>query len=166
MKTIKTLAFIALIAQLTCVSLAQRTLSGLAAEVGVEWIIGSWVGTSDSGGTIELSFKPDLKDRIAIVTYNDGRSESRGMIYMDPNSEEPKYLSVNTQGAVGTGTWTAEDNKPILKYRQVNSDGQTSKMALVFKKIDAKTMEVALHDLESGDQVSDSSRGSIQFKRK
>jgi hypothetical protein len=163
---IKRLSLLLVAAALTLTTQAQRSLGDLASAEGVDWLAGSWTAPTDSGDTIQLSFTPDLDQHIALVHYKDGRSESKGIIYVDPASGMPKYCTANSQGGVGTGDWDVEGDKVVLKYKHTTASLETMRMGMKFEKVDAKTMKVSIHELTAGNQLSDTPRWSTNFKRK
>lgn len=145
---------------------AQSKLGDLVAEAGVDWLVGDWQAETDSGDTVFISLKADLDNRVGFIHFKDRRSESKGIVVLDPISGEAKYYSGNNRGDAGTGVWTAEDNKAILKYKHTSADGNTTRMGLVFSKVNANTMRVALHELSEKDVLGEGSRGDLEFKRK
>lgn len=160
---------VCLLALVGFVSVAQAQsakLGDLAAEAGVDWLVGDWQAVTDSGDTIFISFKADLDNRVGSVHFKDRRSESKGIVVLDPVSGEVKYYTGNNRGDVGTGVWSAEDKKAILKYKHTSADGNTSRMGLVFSKVNADTMQVKLYELSGQDELGDESRGDLEFKRK
>jgi hypothetical protein len=145
---------------------AQSSLGELATQAKVDWLMGDWQAVSDSGDTTSVSFKADLDKHIAFVSHKDARGESKGIIIVDPVSGEPKFYSGNSLGGSGTGVWTAEDGKAILKYKQVAADGRTTSMGITFSKVDANSMEVKIYDLNDKGELGSDPRSTVQFKRK
>ena len=145
---------------------AQQNLGELVAEAGVDWMIGQWQFTTDNGDDLILEFGADLDKHMGTVRYKDQRTESKGIVLLDPSSKEVKYYSVNNRGAFGTGTWTVEDNKAVLKFKQTDADGATMRMGLAFAKVDANTMEVQIFELGDSDKLGDEARFTAKFKRK
>jgi hypothetical protein len=151
--------------QLTALLQAQSSLVSLAREAGVDWLLGEWEGSGDNGDVIQTAFRPELNDHIVIVTYKDSRSEAKGMIMVEPGTEQAKYCTADNQGGVGDGIWSVEEGKIILRYRYVSPEQETRRMAIVFTKLASDRMDVAIHELDSGNVVG-ASRWNTEFKRK
>lgn len=161
----KTVGLLALVGA-TFVAQAQSSLGELASQAKVDWLMGDWQATTDNGGTMAVSFKGDLDNHIALVTQKDQRSESKGIIIVDPAGGEPKFYCGNNLGGTGSGVWSAEDGKAVLKYKHTDADGRTMKMGITFTKVDANTMEVRIFDLSDKDELGTDARTTVQFKRK
>lgn len=144
---------------------AQRSLGSLVAEAGVEWLLGSWTAEAD-GNQLQLTFSAELDRHLGLVHYRDGRTETKGMIYLPAGSTEPRYVSVDNRGGNGSGSWSVEDGQPVLKYKQTNAESRTSSMGFKFRKVDSTTMEVGLYEIEAGEQLAASPRWTIEFKKK
>jgi hypothetical protein len=155
----------ALIALLVPVQ-AQQTLAEMVDEAGVAWLVGEWTGETDNGETIKLSFAWDLNKRVVSLHLTTSEMESKGMIGVDPVSKEIRYVAYDNRGGSGTGVWSAVDTKAILKYRGWNPDGEPRRMGVSFAKLSADTMKLELFGLTSGDELEDTARATIQFKRK
>jgi hypothetical protein len=145
---------------------AEKSLGELAAEGGVDWLVGQWQLDSDSGDGSTLSFKAELDNHVVTVIYKDQRSETKGMIFLPPGTMEPKYYSGDDKGGVGIGVWSAEDNKAILKNKHTDSEGKVIKMAITFAKLDANSMEIKIFDLDDQNQMGSDARVTAKFVRK
>ncbi len=162
---LKKMVLLVSMAGLLCAAQAQQSLGDMASQAGVEWLAGDWQ-SADDGGSVSISFKPDLNNYVVFVTYKDQRADSKGMIFVDPASSQAKYCSANDQGGAGTGTWSAEKGKAILKYKHTEANGQVARMGITFSKTDSSTMEVKILDLNEKDQLGDEEKMTAKFKRK
>ncbi|MCL5098006.1 MAG: hypothetical protein M1608_10860 [Candidatus Omnitrophica bacterium] len=156
---------VALFGMLTMVP-AQPNLVDLANEAGVGWLTGEWQTVNNEGQTVLLAFKPDLDNHIVQVHYKDARSESKGMVVLDPDTRNVKFWSANNLGGVGTGAWSAEDRRAILKYKHTDADGRLFRIGLTFTRLDANQMEVKLYDLSEYGELSSEPRWTATFTRK
>ena len=156
------------LALLGCVTAvqAQKSLGDLASEAGVDWLAGQWQGVNDSGDSLSLSFTPDLDKNISLVHFKDQNTESKGIVVVDPSTSEPKYFCGNNQGGYGTGVWSVEDKKAVLKYKHTAADGKVTRMGFTFAKVDAETMELKILELSDKDELGTEARWTAKFKRK
>jgi hypothetical protein len=145
---------------------AEKSLGELASEAGVEWLLGQWQLEGDDADGPTLVFKGELDNHVVAVTYKDQRSETKGMIFLPPGTIEPKYYSGDDKGGVGIGAWSVEDNKAVLKNKHTDSEGRTIKMAITFEKLDDKSMEVKIFDLDDQNKLGSDARMTAKFVRK
>ena len=148
------------------VAQAQKSLGDLAADAGLDWLAGQWQAVSDRGDALSISFTPDLDKNIALVHYKDQNTESKGIVVVDPSTSEPRYYCGNNQGGYGTGVWSLEDKKAVLKYKHTAADGKVTRMGFTFAKVDAETMELKILELSDQDTLGTEPRWTAKFKRK
>lgn len=151
---------------LVTVARAQQSLGDLASGAGVEWLAGEWQAETDDGNTVFLSFTPDLDKHICIVHQKDQRSESKGIVFVDPATSEAKFCTANNRGGSGSGVWSAKDGKAILKYKHTSAEGTTARMGLSFTKVNAGTMEVKIFELSENNELGNEARTTLKFNRK
>jgi len=163
---LKKSAILIALASMLCLAQAQQSLGDMASGAGLDWMAGEWQSANDSGNTVLLEFKPDLDKHIVLVHHKDQRSESKGIVLVDPTTGQPKYYNGNNLGGTGTGVWSAERKKAILKYKHTDAEGKTAKMGLTFAKLDDDSMEVKIFALGDDDQLGDEARVTTTFKRK
>jgi hypothetical protein len=144
---------------------AQKSLAEAATEAGVDWLLGQWQA-DNNGDVLALSFKAELDKHVVIVNYKDRRSETTGIILLEPGTMEPKYYAGDNLGGVGTGEWSAEDNKAILKNKHTNIDGKITKIGFTFTKVNADSMEVKIFALNDQNELGSEARSTITFQRK
>jgi hypothetical protein len=162
---LKKIGMLALLCGMMSVAQAQDSLGDLVNQAGVDWLMGDWQTTSDRGDTVQLSFKGDLDNHVAFITHKDQRTESKGIVIVEPGSTQPKYYAGDKLGGSGTGVWSVEDGKAILKYKHTAADGKVSKMGITFAKVDADTMEVNIYSLSDSDELGTDARVTTKFKR-
>ena len=163
---LKKLGILIAFAGMVCLAQAQQSLGDMVSGAGVDWLAGDWQAVNDSGDTVLLEFKPDLDKHIAFVHYKDQRTESRGIIVVDPGTGLPKYYTGDNKGGTGTGAWSVDGKKVILKYKHTGADGTTTRMGISFAKLDGESMEVKILDLSERDELGDDARWTGKFKRK
>jgi hypothetical protein len=144
---------------------AQKSLAEVATEAGVDWLLGQWQSDSN-GDVLALSFKAELDKHVIIVNYKDRRSETMGMILLEPGTMEPKYYAGDNLGGAGTGEWSAEDNKAILKHKHTDIDGKITKLGFTFTKVNADSMEVKIFALNDQNEMGSEARSNTTFQRK
>lgn len=145
---------------------ADKSLGELATEAGVDWLMGQWQMENDDADAPTLSFKGELDNHVVVVSYKDQNMETKGMIFLPPGTMEPKYHAGDNKGGVGTGVWSAEESKAILKHTHTDADGKVSKMAFTFAKLDSKSMELRIYELDSQNQLGSDARTTVKFVRK
>jgi len=163
---LKKLGILMALAGMMCIAQAQQSLGDMVSGAGVDWLAGDWQAINDSGDTVFLGFKADLDNHIAFVHYKDQRSESKGIVMVDPGTGLPKYYAGNNQGGSGTGVWSVDGKKVILKYKHTAADGKTSRIGITFAKLDGESMEVKILALNDKDELGDDARWTGKFKRK
>jgi hypothetical protein len=151
---------------LVIVARAQQSLGDMVSSAGLEWLAGDWQAETDNGSTIALSFKMDLDKHLCFVHQKGERSEAKGMVYVDPTSSEIKFCSVNNLGGAGTGVWSAEEGKAVLKYKHAGTDGRTMRLGMTFAKVNADSMEVKIFELSDNNELGNEARTTIKFNRK
>jgi hypothetical protein len=151
---------------LVTVARAQQNLGEMVSSAGLEWLAGDWQAETDSGNTLAVSFKMDLDKHLCFVHQKDQRSESKGMVYLDPATSEVKFCSVNNLGGLGTGVWSVEDAKAVLKYKHTGADGRTGRIGLTFAKVNADSMEVKIFELSENNELGTEARTTVKFNRK
>jgi len=160
--TLTTLSWIGLL----CWAQAQPKLAELVAEVNGEWMLGEWVAYTESGEEMTQKVSWDLDEHVVVMHFQAPMLEVKAMTGLDPASGQVKYVGFSNRGGALTGTWGEADGWPLLRLRGANADGQVWKMALLYKRVDDKTMRVEIHGMDGADNVIQPARTTTQFKRK
>lgn len=145
-------------------AMAQQSLRDIAKEYGSDWLVGRWTATTDDGTEIQLIYRWVLDGHAMMVDLKMGEYASHGMIYYVPGEEKATAISVDNRGGMSKGTWEAQDGKLISKSEHVYA-GTTRKMAVIYSKVDAKTINVELYAVDQDDKLSDEPWGRLDFKR-
>ncbi len=104
----------------------------------------------DDGQAIVLSFKWAVKGNTIIHGFEMGERTSQGMIYFDATEEQVKEFGVDSQGKVTKTTWTSEYGKIKAETQMSDEYGDTTDVVIVYSKINATTIGVAVHGVEYG----------------
>jgi len=147
-------------------AVAQQSLRDLAEEYGCNWLAGQWVTTTDDGTAIQLVYRWELEGHLVTVDFKMGEYASRGMIFYVPGEEKATAVSVDNRGGRSKGTWEAQDGKLIARSERVDAEGNVQKSAIVYTKVDAKTMKIALHGLGDDGEISYEPQFTMDLKRK
>ncbi|NQV36134.1 MAG: hypothetical protein HQ515_25810 [Phycisphaeraceae bacterium] len=143
---------------------AQEGLKDIVEEQGVGWIEGQWKTTTDEGQDIVLSFKWAAKGHTIVHGFEMGERSSQGLIYFDATEEQVKEFGVDSQGKVTKTTWTSEYGKIKAQTQMSDEYGDTTDVVIVYSKVNATTIGVAVHGVEYG-VMSDSPWFEIDFNK-
>jgi len=146
-------------------AVAQQSFRDLAREYGADWLVGRWAATTDDGTEIQLVYRWELDGHLLTVDIKMGEYASRGMIFYVPGEEKATAVSVDNRGGRTKGTWEVQDGKLVSKSERIDAEGKVQKSAAVYKKVDAKTINIALYGLDEDGELNDESWGSLDFKR-
>jgi len=146
-------------------AVAQQSFRDLAREYGADWLVGRWAATTDDGTEIQLVYRWELDGHLLTVDIKMGEYASRGMIFYVPGEEKATAVSVDNRGGRTKGTWEVQDGKLVSKSERIDAEGKVQKSAAVYKKVDAKTINIALYGLDEDGELNDESWGSLDFNR-
>lgn len=156
-----------------CVSLgvlfqarAQRTLADLVAEAGAEWMIGEWVGYTGNGEPMTQKVSWDLDKHVVSMHFQSPMFEIKSMTGLDPATGQARYVGFSNRGGALSGTWQEEAGWPMLRLQGTNADGQSWKMALVYRRVDENAMAVEIYGLDDADHLIRPARNITEFKRR
>lgn len=143
----------------------QESLKDLAEQEGLSWIAGSWKAYTDEGQAILLSYKWAANGHAIVSSLKIGDTVSQqGLIYFDAAMEEVKQFAVDSRGRKIKSTWESDYGKAVCKTTMADEYGETSEVAIVYSKVNAKTIHVAVHGLEYG-VVSDDPYWESDFSK-
>jgi hypothetical protein len=146
-------------------AMAQQSLRDLAEEYGLNWLAGRWAATTDDGTEIILSYRWALDGHAVIVDFKMGEYASHGMIYYVPDDEKATAISIDNRGGRAKGAWEVQGDKLVSKNEHVDAQGEVRKYAVVYSKVDAKTIKTALYGLNQYDELSDEPWFTMDYKR-
>jgi len=145
---------------------AQQSLGDIVKEYGFDWLIGKWVGQTSEGDKIQVIYNWQLDKHLVTIHLKWPDYEHRGMIFYVPTADEVVQIGVDNIGGSWKGTWDAEENKGILKIEHTKADGEIQKMAIIYSKVDAKTMKTELYGVNEAGELEAQPRGSLEYKYK
>ena len=155
----------AVCAGLSAFAQSPQSLSELVREAGGEWMIGSWEGSTDDGGTLTHSFAWDLDKQVVVMRGKAGEMQYMGVTALDPNTKEPKYIGFDNRGTVSKGTWSEESGTLVLKLESESAESGKRKMGVSFKKSGDGGLEIGLHRVDDAGSVVQPPGGTITLKR-
>ncbi len=144
---------------------AQQSLGEILKEYGFDWLLGKWVATTDDGTKIQAYYKLELNNHLISMGFKSGDLEGRGMIVYVPAEEKVIQVGVDNKGGIVKGLWDADGDKVVAKLEYTRGNDQTSRVAVVHSKVDAKTMKVEFYKLSSEGQLAEEPSGTLQYKR-
>ena len=111
----------------------------------LEWMIGTWVDTSDDS-TIETvcrwtknknfitrSFKVHIEDRVEM--------EGTQVIGWDPDKQTIRSWLFDSEGGFGVGMWTQKENQWTIRTLQVLANGEKASGINIITKVDDNTFK-------------------------
>jgi len=145
---------------------AQQSLGDIVKEYGFDWIIGKWVGQTDEGNKIHVIYNWQCDKHLVTINLKWPDYEHRGMIFYVPSKNEVVQIGVDNEGSTCQGTWDVDGDKACLRIEQTRPDGQTRKMAIVYSKVDARTMKTEVYGVDEAGKLTNEPRGTLEYQRK
>ncbi|HWB10844.1 MAG TPA: SgcJ/EcaC family oxidoreductase [Pirellulales bacterium] len=107
------------------------------------WLVGDWVDQSEEA-TVETSVvwtknKTFLSYTFKISTGNVDELEGTQVVGYDPLLKAVRSWMFDSDGGFGDGLWSRDDNRWLVKFRQVLADGRTASSTNVYTYVDADT---------------------------
>jgi len=155
----------AMLVMLSTGAMAQQNLGEILKEYGFDWLLGKWVAKTDDGTKIQASYKLELDNHLISMGFKSGDFEGRGMIVYVPSEEKVVQVGVDNQGGIVKGLWDADGDKAVAKLEYTRGYGQTSRVAVVHSKVDARTMKVEFYKLSSDGQLAEEPSDTLHYKR-
>ena len=144
---------------------AQSSLADLVEQGQAEWMMGTWVGTTDNGTTFTHSFSWDLDKQIILMRGEIGDRSFLGITSLDSSTGEPKYVGWDSKGSTSKGTWGEENDGVALRLESTRPGGETRKFAVVFAKTDGGNLEVRFHTVDEWGYLNYPAMGSTTLKK-
>lgn len=163
---VRTLAIVAAVLAVGASSArAQQTFRDLVAQEGFGWLAGRWIATTDQG-EISLNYRWELDGHMVNVDFRMGEYAYRGMIFFAADEGTAIEVGVDNRGGRARGTWEPGDGKVISKSNRVDAEGERQKVAIIHSKVDARTMEIALHSIGDNGDLTDEPWATMEFRRR
>lgn len=144
---------------------AQETLGDLVASGGYDWIIGRWVAGADDGRAVEFAFEWALDKHMVLNRLQMGDFGYLGLITLSPAGEEAIDQGADSRGGTWKGTWSPEGDGLVRRVEHMNPDGETRKGDIVFSRVDADTLTIAIYAVESSGGRSGEPWSKLTYKR-
>ena len=161
-KATRSLVLMTLLVAMGTVAIGQESLKDIVEQEGFAWMIGQWKATTDDGTEILLTYQWAVKGHAIVSNFKMGDSVSQGIIYMVPDEQQARQLTVDSRGQAIPATWQVQDGKPIAKTKMIDEYGQATDVGFAFSKVDANTMNVKAYELQDG-ELADYSSFEIDF---
>lgn len=145
---------------------AQQSLQDLVSEANAEWMMGKWEATTDNGDTVNLTFQWDLEKRLVVLHVKAPDMESKGYTYIEPGNPEPKYMSFDTRGSVGKGSWAMESGEIVLRTESRTAERGPWKAAVVFGGSSSSGLKIRMHQIDDSGDLVTPARFELAFKKK
>ena len=146
-------------------SMAQQKLGDLVAAGGYDWIIGKWAATTDDGQKAESNFDW-AADKCVIL--NDLRVEDfkyQGMILLPPTGGDAFDEGADSRGGIWKGTWSPDGDGLVRKVEHTSPDGQARKGEIVYGKVDADTITIAIYLMDNSGNRNSEPMSKLTYKR-
>ena len=158
------LSFLTLTATMTCGTLCGQTLGEVVAESNADWLIGEWAEFENA--STNVAFKWLLDKHVIVVSFESDSTKMHGLITFRVSENKVLYVAADNRGATGSGEWLLTDKHPTLFYKQISDSGKETSAGFVHKKIDDKTMVIAIYELNKGGKLSGEPLASPKFVRR
>ncbi len=154
-KKAKNLMLIVILMAVGGTAFGQESLKEAIDQEGTGWMMGRWKATTDSGENILLGYQWAVDGHAVIYTFQMGDRLAKGLIYFDSMVEEVRQFSVNSRGRTVKATWATEYGDAVCNTTMYDDEGAATDVAVVYSKVDNKTMKVAVHGMQNGSRSYD-----------
>lgn len=121
-------------------------LSSKLSEAGAEWLIGEWTGIDPMGDAFTLTYGQEYDGQAGSVLFKGASLEMKGLIALNPATDEIRQFSVTSTGILVTGTWDDDGSGLTFEATWTMPDGSRKERSYVYQWIDAKTARVTVYD--------------------
>jgi hypothetical protein len=144
---------------------AQESLGDMVAAGGYEWIIGRWAATSDDGQKIEFRYEWAVDQHAVLADVDMGSFVYRGLVMLAPEDGSIFDVGADNRGGLWKGTWSQGAAGPVHQVEHTAPDGQVRKAELVYEKMDADTITIALYGVDSSGSRNSEPLSKLTYKR-
>jgi hypothetical protein len=159
------LCLVVLLTLSTATTVAQDRLGDLVAQGGYDWLIGRWVATTEQGQQVVFEQKWGLDRHVILVDLQMRDFKLAGMIIFVPSREEVIQVSADSQGGTWKGTWRDEYGSAVHTTEHARADGEVQKAEIVYTKVDADTMKVAVYGFDSNGYRTSTAWSTLTYQR-
>ena len=156
----------AVLVMLTTGAKAQQSLGDIVKEYGFDWIAGRWTATTEEGNKIQVVYNWQCDKHLVTINLRWPDYEHRGMLFYAPDKNEVVQIGVDNKGSTWQGTWDVDGDKARVRIEQTKADGQTQRMAIVYSKVDARTMKTDVYAVDETGKLTGEPRATLQYTRK
>jgi uncharacterized protein (TIGR02246 family) len=119
----------------------EETASNRLEELA--WLVGDWADQSEEA-TVETSVvwtknKTFLSYTFRISAGSVDELEGTQVVGYDPLAKAIRSWMFDSDGGFGEGVWSREENRWLVKFRQILADGRTASSTNVYTHVDADT---------------------------
>lgn len=119
----------------------EEATGGRLAELA--WLVGEWVDQSEIA-TVETSVswtknRSFLSYSFKVSTGNIEELEGTQVVGWDPAAKIIRSWMFDSDGGIGEGVWSRQDNRWFVKFHQVLADGRLASSTNIYTYVDANT---------------------------
>ncbi len=144
---------------------AQEKLGDLVAAGGYDWIIGKWAATTDEGQKAESTFSWALEKCVVLNDLQIGDFQYEGLIMLPPGGGDAFDQGADTRGGLWKGSWSPEGDGLARRVEHTGPDGQVRKGEIVYAKVDADTIIIAIYAADSSGNRNSEPWNKMTYKR-
>jgi hypothetical protein len=152
---VKSLVLIAVLMMLGGTAFGQSSLKEALEQEGFTWMLGRWKTTTDDGTEVLINYRWALDGHAIVYGFEMGERQAQGLIYFDAMLEEVRQFSVDNRGRTVNATWATEYDSAVCNTTMYNDEGRAIPVAVVYSKVNNKTMKVAVYGMENGSRSYD-----------
>jgi uncharacterized protein (TIGR02246 family) len=118
---------------------------------GLEWAIGEWTGSTDTGEVERLSLDWTENQNFIVSSFtttakNVSVGDATVWIGWDPTAKNIRAWLFDSTGGFGDGSWSQEGNKWSLKMANVLQDGKKATATFIIAPVDVDTISLQSKD--------------------
>ena len=145
-------------------SASALNLGELVEQESLNWVMGKWTATTDQGAEITLVHRWTLDKNAIAVNFTMGDYKYQSMIIKMPGYEDRVIEGgADNQGNMTKSEWAPEGENLVCTSTRYMADGEVMTTALVYSKVNWKTMKVAMYTVENGTRSD--TPWTVEFKR-
>lgn len=142
----------------------SQSLADLVNDAKADWMFTQWEAQSDNGDTVKVNISWDLEKKVAVLHVTTSEMESKGYTAIDPVQGRPIYVSFDSRGAVGKGSWDMESDQLTLRLELQSVERGPWKAAFVFGGSADSGLEIRMHTVGSSGELEGDGR-TFKFKK-
>jgi hypothetical protein len=157
---------IVLLAACALPAAGQTKLGDFVENGGYDWIIGRWVAVDDQNqNQVQIEHRWILDKHAVLAELKMGSFQHRGIIMLSPDRGEVIEVAADNLGGTWKGDWTDEAGDLVFRVQHTNANGEVEKAQVVYAKVDADTITIAMHRVDGGGRRDAQPTGKLTCKR-